>query len=132
MSSHILAEPETFIDQAFPNANGDTHCVEFIKQTLKAPATRVWKEGNKIVKGDTTIPFGTAIATFVNGAYPQTGSTNKHAAIYLNQTALGLVVLDQWKPKDGKVRAVAKRTIKFIPTITGLSNDGNAFSIIDW
>jgi hypothetical protein len=132
MSLHILANPETFIDQAFPDSNGNTHCVQFIKQTLKAPATRVWKEGKKIVKGDETIPFGTAIATFVDGEYPQTGSTNKHAAIYLSQTALGLVVLDQWKPKDGKVKAVAKRTIKFVPTMNGLGNDGNAFSVIDW
>lgn len=132
MGSHILANPTTFKGQAFPNANGDTQCVEFIKQTLKAPATSLWKEGKKVVKGDQTIPSGTAIATFVNGAYPQAGSTNKHAAIYLGQNSLGIEVLDQWKPKDGKVQSVAPRTIKFKPTTPGLSNDGNAFSVIEW
>lgn len=132
MSSHILDKPETFVGQAFENDKGETQCVEFIKKTLNAPQTSLWKEGKKIVKGDPPIPWGTAIATFVDGKYPQAGDTGKHAAIYLHQTADGLVVLDQWKPKDAKVRAVGERTIKFIPTTPGLSNDGKAFSIIDW
>jgi hypothetical protein len=126
--SHVLEKPDDHVGKAYKNDKGNTECVEFIKQTLKAPATSHWKEGTKVTKGDTTIVRGTAIATFVDGVYPQTGSTGKHAAIYLGQDAMGIIVLDQWR-SQGEVR---KRTIKWVPTSKGLSNDGTAFSVIEW
>jgi hypothetical protein len=113
---------------AYSDAQGNSECVEFIRQTLSAPATRFWNEGDKIKKGDLTPVPGTAIATFVNGKYPQDGSSGMHAAIYLGQNANGVEVLDQWR-SQGEVR---KRTIKWKPTSGGLSNDGNAFSVIEW
>ena len=70
---------------------------------------------------------GTAIATFVDGAYPQIGNTGKHAAIYLGQNSEGIQVLDQWKDQG----MVKPRTIPWIPRKLGLSNNGNAFSVID-
>ena len=125
---HILLNPEQYIDNdTFVNAKGNHECVEFIVQTLNAPATAVWKEGKK-VQGDTTIAKGTAIATFVNGKYPQTGTSGKHAAIYLSQDANGIWVVDQWN-KQGKVE---KRQIRFKTTSKSLSNDGTAFSVIEW
>lgn len=106
--------------------------MEFIKQTLYAPATAGWSEGIKVVKlgaGQADpVASGTAIATFVNGKYPQVGSTGKHAAIYLGQDATGIQVLDQWKAQ-GDVRP---RTIRWAPSKPGLSNDGKAFSVIEW
>ena len=60
---------------AYTNADGNAECVEFIKQTLGSPPTSLWREGKKITKGDLTPREGTAIATFVNGKYPQQGST---------------------------------------------------------
>ena len=113
---------------AYTNDKGNAECVEFIKQMLGAPPTAAWLEGKKITKGDLTPLPGTAIATFVNGKYPQAGSTGKHAAIYLGQNGVGISVLDQWR-SQGEVK---QRIIKWNPTSPGASNDGKAFSIIEW
>ena len=129
---HVLQRPESYSSRSFPNSQGNTEYVEFIKQTLGAPVTSVWREGAKIVKLaphalDVT-PKGTAIATFVAGKYPQHGNTGMHAAIYLGQNAQGIQVLDQWR-SQGKV---LPRTIPWQPHRPGLSNDGSAFSVIEW
>jgi hypothetical protein len=125
---HILLNPESYIgNDTFKNAKGNHECVEFIHQTLNAPATGVWKEGKK-VQGDLTIAKGTAIATFVNGKYPQAGTSGKHAAIYLSQDVIGIWVVDQWN-KQGKVE---KRQLRFATSSSSLSNDGKAFSVIEW
>lgn len=113
---------------AYLNEKGNAECVEFIKQTLNAPQTKLWREGKKVTRGDMTIPIGAAIATFVDGKYPQEGTTGKHAAIYLGQNALGIQVLDQFR-RQGVVKP---RTIKWTPSSHNLSDDGNAFSIIEW
>jgi hypothetical protein len=130
--SHILANARTYSGKRFPNARGHTECVEFIRQTLNAPNTSVWREGMKILKvavdqADLILP-GTAIATFVDGSYPSHGSTGKHAAIYLGQNANGIQVMDQWRSQN----QVRRRTIYWHPHSRGLSNDGNAFSVIEW
>lgn len=113
--------------KAFLNSKGNAECVEFVRQTLGLPPTLRWKEGKKITKGDSTILKGTAIATFVNGVYPQEGNSGKHAAIYLGYDEVGLIVLDQWRGQG----MVKKRTIRWKPTNPGISNDGNAFSVIE-
>ncbi len=131
---HILSPipPKTLTSSyegtSYTNAKGNAECVEFIQQTLSGPATKFWKEGDKITKGDLTPLPGTAIATFVDGKYPQEGSTGKHAAIYVGQDANGIQVLDQWRSQG----QVLKRTIKWKPTSAGASNDGSAFSVIEW
>lgn len=129
---HILPAPASYKNKAFVNSDGNAECVEFIKQTLHAPATALWTEGIKIVKlklgAVDPVKPGTAIATFVNAKYPQHGSTGKHAAIYLGQDATGIQVLDQWKAQG----LVLPRTIPWAPRRPGLSNDGNAFSVIEW
>ena len=133
-TAHVLTpQPGKTLQQsyegvAYTNAQGHAECVEFIKQTLGAPATNAWCEGSKVTKGLVGILPGTAIATFVDGKYPQEGNTGKHAAIYLGQDALGILVLDQWRTQ-GMVKA---RTIKWNPTSPGASNDGNAFSVAEW
>jgi hypothetical protein len=128
----VLNAAASFAGRAFANDSGSTECVEFIKQTLLAPKTAAWSEGSKIAKialgtADPTRP-GTAIATFVNGKYPQTGSTGKHAAIYMGQNPDGIQVLDQWRAQG----QVLPRTIPWKARRPGLSNDGNAFSVIEW
>lgn len=122
-----IENPEQSEEKAYANKDGNTECVEFVRQTLNLPHTSLWKEGKKVTKGDLTIMKGTAIATFVDGKYPQTGNTGKHAAVYLGQDETGIIVLDQWR-NQGKVK---KRTIPFKPRRSGLSNDGNAFSVIE-
>ncbi|WP_042338713.1 BPSL0067 family protein [Paraburkholderia ferrariae] len=130
--SHILANAAVYGGRRFPNAKGHTECVEFVRQTLNAPTTAVWREGTKIVRlvpGATDpVPAGTPIATFVSGKYPQHGSTGKHAAIYLGQNDQGIQVMDQWNSQN----QVRQRTIYWHPHSGGLSNNGNAFSVIEW
>lgn len=129
---HTLSNADVYNRRSFPNAEGHTECVEFIKQTLYAPATAAWREGLKIRRLNAGEPdpvaAGTAIATFVNGRYPQTGSTGKHAAIYLGQNAEGIQVLDQWRAQG----RVLPRTIPWQARRAGLSNDGSAYSVIEW
>ena len=125
---HVLSNPNTYSGRSFVNERGNAECVEFIKQTLDAPRTVQWREGTKIAEAAdgkaVAIAPGTAIATFVQGRYPQIGNTGMHAAIYLGQTAQGIQVLDQWRAQG----RVMPRTIPWKPRQPGLSNDGSAFS----
>jgi hypothetical protein len=125
----ILTNPEQTEGRAYRNSQGETQCVELIKQTLGAPRTAEWRAGRKIRPGDRDIARGTAIATFVDGRYPQTGAGGKHAALYLEQNEAGIVVLDQWKAQG----VVKRRTIRWKPLSPGSkSNDANAYSEIEW
>lgn len=125
--AYILDKAESYVGKAYKNAKGNTECVEFVRQVLTIPPTSLWVEGVKIHKGTTGIAKGTAIATFINGAYPQTGTTGKHAAIYLGQNDAGIIVLDQWRAQ-GQVK---KRTIRFESSGPSISNRGDAFSVIE-
>ncbi|WP_373880604.1 BPSL0067 family protein [Snodgrassella alvi] len=79
----------------------------------------MWKKRAK-VKGKTTIQSGTVIATFEkNGKY------YGHAAIYINQTKIGINVYDQWNN-----RPLNNRIIKFIG-MGYVSNDGDQFNVIE-
>ena len=128
---YVLSNADAYKGRAFANSKGNTECVELIKQAAGAPASALWREGIKIKKlaagEQDTVARGTAIATFVQGKYPQTGNTGMHAAIYLGQNADGIIVLDQWRAQ-GKV---LQRTIPWTPRKSGLSNDGSAFSVIE-
>ena len=64
---------QSYAGTSYTNAKGNAECVEFIQQTLKAPQTKFWIEGRKVTKDGPVLPVGTAIATFVDGKYPQTG-----------------------------------------------------------
>jgi len=84
-----------------------------------------------VCRGNQSIRKGTAIATFVNGRYPNLASGN-HAAFYTSQDADGMWIMDQFA---GKPR-VSMRHITF----QGQNADGNfanpnnnadAFSIIE-
>jgi hypothetical protein len=117
----------TYKGKSYKNSQGNTECVEFIIQALGAPRTAHWRAGDKVEKG-AKIFAGTAIATFVDGKYPQSGNTGKHAAVYVGQNDIGIQVLDQW----AKQGMVLPRTIRWKPTNPSPSNDANAFSIIEW
>ena len=128
----VLSTPNANIGRSFANESANTECVEFIKQALFAPPTALWREGAKVGRlasnGSDPVAAGTAIATFVHRRYPQLGNTGKHAAIYLGQNAAGIQVLDQWRAQG----QVLQRSIPWKPRRPGLSNDGNAFSVIEW
>jgi len=118
---------QSYAGKSYTNKGGVSQCVEFIRQTLNAPDTTHWNEGKKISRSDSSTISGTPIATFINGKYSHLGSPNQHAAIYLRQDAEGIHVLDQFPGHN-----VSPRVIRWEPHWKGLSNDGNAFSVIVW
>ncbi len=98
-------------------------CVSYVTTvcTTIPVGTALWKKG-ALVKGNSTIAAGTAIATFdSNGRY------SGHAAIYESQTPVGLNVVDQWVTPPA--RPINQRMLKF--GAHGNANNGNNFYIID-
>ncbi len=102
------------------------------------PHTSAWRRGG-LVKGNSLLRSGTAIATFDNdGRYGNYVDGRSHAAIYLGQGADGIYVLDQWArhahDAQGKVIAipkpVEKRTIRFHKA-GRLENDGDNYYVIE-
>ncbi len=83
--------------------------------------TAKWKKGI-LVKGNTNIAEGTAIATFnAQGRY------SGHAAIYVSQDKEGVHVWDQWITGAGK--AVGPRLIHWHGR--GVSNFGEGFYVVE-
>lgn len=116
---YLAADPAAF----FGEVVGDGQCVAFVKAASGAPQTKAWRRGS-LVKGDTGLAKGTAIATFDDdGTYGSRTDGTCHAAIYLGQTKDGAQVLDQFVGQ-----AVHFRTLRFggTPKV----NDGNAFHVI--
>ena len=112
---------------------GSHHCVALIQRYTNAPNTGAWHEG-AAVRGNLSLVQGTAIATFVNGRYPNLSHGN-HAAFYLSQDGGGIWVIDQWKGDPNKSR-VTKRYIPFRGhwqdgTFANPSNNGDAFYVIE-
>ncbi|MFZ6674170.1 BPSL0067 family protein [Undibacterium sp. Xuan67W] len=123
---YIFEEAETLEGQ--PQV-GSKQCVALVKEFAKAPAASLWREGD-VVRKNLSLKKGTAIATFVDGKYPNHGSGN-HAALYISQDVLGIWVVDQWT-KSGTIQ---KRRLAFKGkdkdgNYVDPSNNGDAFSII--
>ncbi len=116
---------------------GDKQCVALVRHYLKSQGlkeTKTWREGAKVL-GNTGIVPGTAIATFVNGRYPNKSHGN-HAALYVGQDAGGILVMDQWKDDVTKPRVSLRYlrvggTINADGTWPNASNNANAFSVIE-
>jgi hypothetical protein len=129
--AYICTNPESYLGKTV----GDGNCVAFVQVAAKAPQTSTWKPAGLIKKGDAPLPRGTAIATFVDGKYPNHQHGN-HAAIYIGQDEQGIQVYDQWKREDKDTHKITYqpvhlRTIRFhVLKGHSLSNDGNAFSVI--
>jgi hypothetical protein len=85
---------------------GSHQCVALLQHYVSARPTSAWREGKKIL-ANPSIAKGTAIATFVNGKYPNKISGN-HAALYLSQDAGGIWIMDQWAGKE----YISKRYIR--------------------
>ena len=119
---YVAARPEDFLGKLV----GNGQCVAFVQKASRAPVTKEWKRGN-LVKGDTTVAKGTAIATFdPNGRYGNHTDGSSHAAIYMGQDNKGLNVLDQFVvPQDHPVQP---RTLRFGGKPA--ANNGDAFFVI--
>jgi hypothetical protein len=121
---YIAARPEAFEGRVV----GAGHCVDFVKAAAGAPMTVAWQQG-ATVRGNPSIPRGTAIATFeADGGY--TSESGNHAAIYLSQDDRGIWVYDQWQGQP-----VHKRLIRFEggsgAKWGSKSNDGDRFAVIE-
>jgi len=105
---------------------GNGQCPQICQLKGHVPLTATWVEGPK-VRGNTLIPRGTAIATFINGKYPSNAHGN-HVAIYIEQDATrGVKVFDQWQGKSG---GAGYRWLPWKDGVSDRSNDGTAMSVI--
>lgn len=100
---------------------GDGHCVSLIKLCSSAPNTPAWRPGIKVLGNN--IPYGSIIATFEKGRYPN--RTGYHAAIYISQDKRGIWVWDQWVGKP-----VHKRLIRRRDDGAAASNSAEAYSVV--
>jgi hypothetical protein len=120
----------TDVDQIakLTEAVGNGQCAVLPEFYTRIGKADTWREGEK-VRGSKTIKKGTAIATFVNGRYPNKKHGN-HAALYVSQDKDGIRVVDQW---TGKLPGY--RDLPFLGKKDGAyidpSNNGDAFSIIE-
>lgn len=110
---------------------GSKQCVALVQIYTGAPSTSLWRQGDAAI-GNTTLKKGTAIATFVNGRYPNRSSGN-HAALFVRQAPGGIYILDQWKTKStGKIssRFVPSRGVDKNGRYKRPSDNADAFSVI--
>ncbi|MGF1689602.1 BPSL0067 family protein [Photobacterium japonica] len=96
----------------------------------KVGKASTWVEGIPVRGNRTKIRLGTAIATFVDGKYPNK-RTGNHAALYISQFSGGIWVMDQWASEN----AINARLIKFKGrnadgSYVDPSNNADAFSVI--
>jgi hypothetical protein len=110
--------------------NGD--CAQLVKMLtpgLKGRPASMWKQGARVL--DTTaLRPGTAVATFVDGQYPDNES-GQHAAFFLSYAGKAIWVMDQWK-NDNRKPKVSSRVISPKPPSGGrLSNSSEAFYVIE-
>ena len=122
--SYIAKDPGSYSGQVV----GTGQCVPFVQEASGAPNTSLWTKGT-LVKGQTTVAKGTAIATFSkDGKYTNSLDGTSHAAIYVSQDAVGVSVWDQWKGQP-----VHQRTIRFQNGAEGTKpvNDGDYYYVIE-
>jgi hypothetical protein len=79
--------------------------VALVQRATGAPLTSNWKAG-ELVRGNTNLPPGTAIALFdANGKYGNHTDGSSHAAIYMGQDSTGINIVEQYniRDADGKI-----------------------------
>jgi hypothetical protein len=117
----VVERPERYAGQIV--ANG--HCVRFVQEAGDLPHTGHWRPGRKARGG--ALPHGTVIATFdPNNRYGNHTDGRSHAAIFVEETAAGLLVWDQWLRHP-----VAQRVIAFRGGRGRRVNDGDQFHVVE-
>lgn len=109
---------------------GSKSCAVLVQYYVNPGLARTWTEGLYVKGNGAKIKKGTAIATFVDGKYPNKSSGN-HAAFYLSQDAKGIWVVEQFKG----LTKIQKRHLRFKGkasdgSYVDPSNNGDAFSVI--
>ncbi len=110
-------------------------CVRLVQVLAGAPNTSLWREGTKIsqyvnalvLQPSAMVADGTAIATFINGRYPNLPSGN-HAALFVRLIpgGKGIVVFDQWVGKLPGLREIYFGR----PDSVGIAQQPEKFSVI--
>ena len=103
-------------------------CASLVQHYTRVGPTKNWREG-EAVRNNSKIKRGTAIATFVNGRYPNEVHDN-HAALYVSQDSTGIRVVDQWEGREAGERIMPFKGSKDGQWIDP-SNNGDAMSIIE-
>lgn len=128
-------------------------CVRLVQMYLpQLGHTTGWKPGERVIdmlERGGKIESGTAVATFVNGRFPQTG--HRHAAFYEGPVTacsydstlkrcpiMGIIVLDQWNPQpNAKPRPlITRRTVNrrgkhSDGSFPHISDNADAFFVIE-
>lgn len=77
---------------------GTRQCVALVQRYAGAPVTSAWRQGEAVL-GNRNLSKGTAIATFVDGRYPNHSHGN-HAAFFIKASGDGIWIIDQWKSES--------------------------------
>jgi hypothetical protein len=110
---------------------GNGNCPLLIQNVLpNIGQAKTWKEGPQVVANH-TIRKGTAIATFVNGVYPNT-NTGNHVAFFVEHSPHGgIVIIEQFSGLTHIQRRTLRRKGQFDNgNYVDPSNNADAFSII--
>lgn len=75
----------------------DGECVALVQHYAHVPRTTQWRAGAQVLDAPIGLMPGTAIATFVNGRYPQVGKGTRHAGFFLHYGPFG---------SDGKPKGI--------------------------
>jgi len=123
----VFPDDPDSLEGAKPKGSGQ--CAALVQTTIPIGLTKTWREGIRVQGNGLLIKKGTAVATFVDGYYPNNDHDN-HVAYYLEQNLSGVTVMDQWVGKE-----VSSRLMKFgSKRSDGLyndpSNNGAALSVI--
>lgn len=109
---------------------GDHQCVALVKIYAHAPHTAAWRAGAPVIGGP-AIVAGTAIATFVDGRYPNHSHGN-HAAFYSRPGPDGFWIMDQWVGKRRVTeRYIPRRGRNQNGSYNLPSNNADAFFVIE-
>lgn len=111
---------------------GDAECVTLTRHYTNAPATRLWRQGAKVLGNKAILP-GTAIANFENGRWPGRSKGN-HSAFYLGQVSDGIYVVDQWpslEKKNISIRFIGKKGRHQDGTYANPTDNADAFWVIE-
>lgn len=105
-------------------------CASLIQHYLPVGKAATWVAGVSVTQSGVTIAKGTAVATFVNGKYPNKAKDN-HVAFFISKDADGITVMDQWTSKP----TIGSRKMRFKGknadgTFKDPSNNGDALSVI--
>ncbi len=127
---YVANNPEQWAGRA---SVGTGECVPLVQQATGAPHASAWRQG-AMVKGNTALAPGTAIATFDAAGRYANHSHGRHAAIYLSQDASGIKVIDQWNRRDAQGNVFPQpphiRVLQFNDRL-GASDNGNKFSVVE-